>query len=128
MGESTSALKVLVVDDENAIAYSLSAILRMCDYSVRTANSAEEALRIAEEFQPNAVLSDIFMPGISGIDLALRLRERMPECKVLLMSGQTSHHQQLQAAEQRGLKLTVLQKPIPPREILAFLNSCRSQK
>lgn len=128
MGESISALKVLVVDDERTVAYSLGAILKIYDYNVRSAHSAEEALPIAEEFRPDVVLSDIVMPGIGGIELALRLRDLLPRCQVLLMSGQTNHHEKLQAAEARGCKLKVLHKPIPPREILALLESCRPGK
>jgi DNA-binding NtrC family response regulator len=128
MREDTSPLKVLVVDDEKAITYSLCAILKLYKYNVRAAHSAEEALKLAEESQPDAVLSDVVMPGMNGIELATRLRERNPGCRVLLMSGQTTHHEQIQAAERRGGALTVLAKPIHPSEILAFLESCRGRK
>lgn len=124
MGESISVLRVLVVDDEKSIVYSLCAILEIYKHRVRSAHSAEEALEIAREFRPDVLLSDIVMPGMNGIELALRVRRLLPGCEVLLMSGQTTHQEQLQIARAEGHALEVAQKPFHPREILAFLESC----
>jgi two-component system alkaline phosphatase synthesis response regulator PhoP len=81
---------VLVVDDEGAIRYSVTKTLERVGYQVVTASSGEEALDILETQGFDVVLTDIRMPGISGVDLLARIKERSPDAVVILMTGYAS--------------------------------------
>jgi DNA-binding NtrC family response regulator len=117
-------LRVLVVDDERAVADSLATILRLEYYVVQSAYSAEEAVKVAEKFAPQVLISDVIMEELTGIDLAVYFARYHPVCRVLLMSGQIETAALLEEAMSRGHCPKVLAKPVHPEEILAFLASC----
>lgn len=81
---------VLVVDDEGAIRYSVTKTLERSGYQVITASSGEEALDILNERNFDVVLTDIRMPGISGVDLLAQIKEQSPDAVVILMTGYAS--------------------------------------
>ena len=58
--------KILIADDEQSITSGLSAILSDEGYSVDTASDGAEALRVASQHEPSAILLDVMMPGMSG--------------------------------------------------------------
>lgn len=121
---SGPGLRVLIVDDEHNIADSLSMILRTRGYIVRTAYSGEDAVLIAQSFQPHAAVTDVVMPGMSGVDLTIWLAEHCPECKVLLMSGNADAFPMVEESIRRGHAHTILTKPFHPQRILDFLATC----
>jgi CheY-like chemotaxis protein len=70
------ARRVLVVDDVPDSVESLSTLLRLLGQEVRAAYDGPEAIRVAEDFQPDLILLDIGMPGMSGLDVCRELRKR----------------------------------------------------
>jgi signal transduction histidine kinase len=68
--------RVLVVDDNRDAAQSLAAMLRLTGSEVETAHDGLQALRIAERFRPSLVLLDIGMPGMSGFEVARKIRAK----------------------------------------------------
>jgi two-component system nitrogen regulation response regulator NtrX len=78
---------VLVVDDEAAIRQALRMVLEYEGCRVSEAAEGEEALRLVRARQPDAVLLDIRMPGLSGLDTLRRLRELGADMPVLMISG-----------------------------------------
>lgn len=81
---------ILVVDDEGAIRYSVSKTLQRVGYHVATAASGEEALEMMDSQKFDVVLTDIRMPGISGVELLARIKEASPDAVVILMTGYAS--------------------------------------
>jgi two-component system alkaline phosphatase synthesis response regulator PhoP len=81
---------ILVVDDEGAIRYSVTKTLERVGYHVVTASSGEEALEILTGQNFDVVLTDIRMPGISGVDLLARIKEQSTDAVVILMTGYAS--------------------------------------
>lgn len=81
---------ILVVDDEGAIRYSVSKTLERVGYEVHTAASGEEALEMMHNTNYDVVLTDIRMPGISGVDLLARIKEESADIVVILMTGYAS--------------------------------------
>lgn len=81
---------ILVVDDEGAIRYSVTKTLERVGYQVMTASSGEEALEIMAQHDFDVVVTDIRMPGISGVDLLARIKEQSPDAIVILMTGYAS--------------------------------------
>jgi CheY-like chemotaxis protein len=109
---------VLVVDDERIIADTLSIILRKHGYEVLTAYNGATALDLAYDTPPDLLLSDVVMPGMTGIELAIILTKAMPACKVLLFSGQASTVDLLVTAQAFGHDFNVMTKPVHPTDIL----------
>jgi CheY-like chemotaxis protein len=109
---------VFVVDDEHVIASTLAAILTMHGYSATFFTSPVEALAATRSKAPDLLISDVAMPGISGIDLAIQVRARYPMCKILLFSGQAATSDMLADARARGHHFDLLMKPVPPTELL----------
>jgi DNA-binding NtrC family response regulator len=114
-----SGSRVFVVDDEPVIASSLAAILQMNGFSARFFTCPLEALAAARSESPDLVISDVAMPGISGIDLAIQMRAQYPSCKILLFSGQAATLDLLESAHAQGYDFRVLQKPVHPSEFLS---------
>ncbi|MEO8629323.1 MAG: response regulator [Betaproteobacteria bacterium] len=76
--------RVLVVDDNADAAESIGTLLEIFGHSVQIAGDGEGALKRAREFQPEAIVLDIGLPGIDGYEVARRLRER-PEMQNTIM-------------------------------------------
>jgi CheY-like chemotaxis protein len=110
---------VLVVDDEPAIADRLAAILSRSGLVAMAAHSGEEALEMAWVVPPNLLLTDVVMPDIHGVDLAIAIQDSIPDCAVLLFSGHAATADVLRQAYAAGRSFTVLQKPLHPKELLA---------
>jgi len=81
---------VLVVDDEGAIRYSVSKTLQRIGYQVDEAASGEEALELIARHEYEVILTDIRMPGLSGVDLLKRIKDISPDAIVILMTGYAS--------------------------------------
>ena len=83
-------LAVLVVDDEPALREVLSMRLDHWGYTVRTADSVEQAEELMREKEPDIVVSDVVMPGATGVELVRRLRSRGRKLPVILMTAHGS--------------------------------------
>jgi PAS domain S-box-containing protein len=108
--------RVLLVEDEELLRQALDRTLSEAGFMVTAAESAEKALgRLDDGELPHLLGSDVSLPGMTGPDLALLLRERDPDLPVLLMSGYAAHP--LPA----GLvgNAAMIDKPFPTRELLA---------
>lgn len=79
--------KVLVVDDDRAILNLMSKIIENSGYNVKSASNAKEALKLIMENQFNLVISDISLPGMSGIELYKKVRNRYESPDFIFMSG-----------------------------------------
>jgi DNA-binding response OmpR family regulator len=110
---------VLVVDDECIIADTLTAILNRSGYAALPAYDGESALESILLRPPELLVSDVILPGMSGIELAVAVRRVFPDCKVLLFSGQASTSDLLASASSRGHHFSLLTKPIHPTDLLA---------
>ena len=70
---------------------------------------------------PDLLISDVVMPGMTGVDLAIRFREAQPNCKILLISGQGATANFLEEARVKGYDFELLAKPVHPADLLAKL-------
>ena len=109
---------VLIVDDEKVIADTLSIILTHAGFITMTAYDGETALRMANAITPALLISDVVMPGITGVELAIMLTQSIPDLKVLLFSGQASTVDLLEKARRSGHYFTTLTKPVHPTDML----------
>ena len=109
---------VLIADDEPIIADTLRMILKVKGFPAVSFYCGKEALRYAEGHPPRMLISDVVMPDITGFDLAISLKNKFPDCAVLLISGQVATALLLEQARNAGYEFEVLAKPVPPQEIL----------
>lgn len=86
----TESAHILVVDDEGAIRYSISKTLQRVGYQVSAASSGEEALDMLSDQNFDVVLTDIRMPGLTGVELLAKIKEKAPDAIVILMTGYAS--------------------------------------
>jgi CheY-like chemotaxis protein len=113
--------RVLVADDEQVIANTLAVILNQHGFEARAVYSGEEAIQALDSFQPDMLITDVIMTGITGIEAAIAARTRLPRCKVLLFSGQAATAGLLDKARLQGHEFEVLAKPVHPTDLLAKL-------
>lgn len=127
MSETTpitaSKSKVLVADDEQVIANTLAIILNQAGFEARAVYSGDKAVEALDTFKPDMLISDVIMPGMTGIEAAIITRQRMPQCKILLFSGQAATADLLEKARAEGHEFEILAKPVHPTDLLAKLRS-----
>lgn len=109
---------VLVVDDESAIADTLAEILSRSGYAAIATYDGEEALESALLMPPEMLITDVQLPGMSGIELAITVKRVFPDCKILLFSGQASTTELLASANKAGHQFALLSKPVHPTDLL----------
>jgi DNA-binding NtrC family response regulator len=114
--------RVLIVDDEHMIASTLAQILNASGFEAKALFSGDDAVPVASEFQPDVLLTDVIMRGLSGIDVAMQISQVLPACRVILFSGQASTADLLDRATAQGYRFEMLAKPIHPRDLLSMLN------
>jgi len=110
------AERILVVDDAIQITRVLRASLSAQRYDVRTANDPEEALRIFEEWNPDLVITDLMMPGMSGVELCRAIR-RHGHTPILILSVRDQEHTKVEALDAGADDYVT--KPFSIQELLA---------
>jgi two-component system NtrC family sensor kinase len=108
---------VLLVEDNADVAIVAADYLDQLKCKVLHANSAEEALRILADRRFQVVLSDIVMPGMSGLEMARRIRERHPDIAIILASG---YSDKAELAVSEGFSL--IRKPYAPEALVRAIN------
>jgi DNA-binding response OmpR family regulator len=109
---------ILVVDDELPVCRSVSAALEE-EYSVDTALSAEEALRKGRESNYDVVITDLMMPGLSGMDLLKELAKSRPAVKVIMITGYPSIKSAVESIRQGAFDY--IPKPFTPGDLRSIV-------
>src|SRR5580693_8470638 len=117
--EDGTPARVLVVDDEPSLAELLASVLRYEGWTVKTAGNGADAVRTAREFRPAAVVLDIMLPDLGGLEVMRRLRAEIPQVCVLFLTARD-------AVEDRVAGITAggddyVTKPFSLEEVLARL-------
>jgi CheY-like chemotaxis protein len=118
--------KVIIADDEKVIADTLAAIMNRSGFQAEAVYCGETAIQRAREIRADIIVSDVVMPGISGIEVAIQIRSILPHCKVLLFSGQAATTDVLEQAKAKGYTFEILAKPVHPADLLARVTSAES--
>ncbi|RYF37028.1 MAG: response regulator, partial [Comamonadaceae bacterium] len=112
---------ILVVDDNQDAADTCAALLEMAGYTVRTAYTPQEALEVLQSFHPRLAILDIGLPGMSGHELAARIRQRPGGFagKLVALTGY-GQAGDVAASERAGFD-THLTKPVAPAALLELV-------
>ncbi|MFD1253459.1 C4-dicarboxylate transport transcriptional regulatory protein DctD [Devosia equisanguinis] len=116
---------VLIVDDEEMIRTALEQWLRLSGYATHVAPDAASALARLDAIRPHVILSDVRMPGLSGLDLLRRVRELMVPAEVILITGHGDVPMAVEAMRQGAFDF--LQKPYVPDELVASIKRAAEQ-
>ncbi len=118
--------RILIIDDDESLRESLQFVLSAEGYEAVVSAEGREALRLAEDSAFDAVLCDLRMPGIDGLELLPQLAQRLPGTTIILMSAYGSADLAIEAM-QRGA-YDYLAKPFQPAELLLVLRKARERE
>lgn len=110
------AERVLVVDDEMQITRVLRTALSAQGYDVRTANEPEEALRLVQDWIPDLIITDLMMPGMTGIELSRAIRTKS-DVPILVLSVRDQERTKIEALDAGADDYVT--KPFSTQELLA---------
>jgi DNA-binding response OmpR family regulator len=119
-------IEILVVDDDREILKLATSFLEREGMSVHCASSGEEAIRFVRENRVTLMITDLHMPGMKGIELAVRAREIVPDMQIVMITGDVSSETRILARE-AGI-LQVFSKPIRFLEILKTARRAISER
>lgn len=114
---------VLVVDDERLIADTMAEILKRSGFHAHCAYDGHSALELAIQFNPDYVLTDIVMPRMNGVQLAIAVRKALPTTQILLLSGQAGVTEILERGRKEGYSFELIAKPVHPEKLLQRLKT-----
>ena len=109
------------MDDERIIADTLSLIVRGRGFDARAVYNGEDAAELALAWQPDVVITDVVMGKMDGVALAVYLAQALPNCKVLLISGNAATQELIDNSRRRGHDFPLMAKPVHPDNIFEFL-------
>lgn len=115
-------MKIIVVDDEPIIADTLVDILNGEGHEAFAMSDGASAVKWAARMQPDAVVTDVIMPGMDGIETAKAIVKLLPACRIILFSGQAASSDLVAKARAEGYRFEVLAKPINPTTLLEKIN------
>ncbi|NTU42917.1 MAG: sigma-54-dependent Fis family transcriptional regulator [Nitrospirales bacterium] len=118
--------KILIVEDEETLCASLKRVFSREGYDVTTSHTAEDGLRMLEDGLFDLVLTDIILPGIDGIELLRRVKDRNPEQTVVIMTAYASLETAVEAL--RGGAYDYVIKPVIHEEIKQIVRNALRQR
>jgi len=121
MTESTSAPKILVVDDEVKMCFTLTKLFELNNYSVSVAHNGLEALEKVESFQPHCILLDIRMPQMNGVEVLKKVKEKFPEIVVIMTTAVATEESRKECLDIRAAEYLI--KPIDFKELLEIIKN-----
>ncbi len=118
--------KVLLVDDEEDFLETLSSRLEIRGLKVSAVTSGEQAVTEAKQQDYDAIIVDLSMPGIDGLETLKRIKEDNPEAEIIMLTGQASVQSGVEA-----MKLGAgdfLQKPVDLSELMSKIGEAKDKK
>ena len=108
--------KIMIVDDDKNLRRTLQVILEDQGLDVISAEDGFEAIKMASENQIDLILMDMRMPGMDGVEAFSEIRQILPDCTVVMITGHATEDQ-IQYALSKGVK-TCLSKPLSIEQLL----------
>lgn len=118
--------RILVVEDEEPILMGLRDNLEMEGYEVDVAMDGDEALRVADAFQPHLVLLDLMLPGKSGFEVCRHLRRKFPQVHVIMLTAKGDEPSKITGLEVGADDYVT--KPFSLLELLARIKSAMRRR
>ena len=116
--------RLLIVDDDEDFGDSLAEALEMHGHKVDIATTGEDGIAAAGRTHYDAILMDVALPGLNGVDSLLAIQQTNPETRCFLMTGYSADPLAARGAEAGAIE--VLTKPLDPDELLRRLVAIRA--
>jgi len=113
---------VLVVDDERVIADTTKEILKRSGFDAHCAYDGRSGLEMAIQLSPDFVLTDVVMPNMNGVQLAIAIQKALPSTEIVLLSGQAGVTEILDRGRKEGYSFELIAKPVHPEKLLQRLS------
>jgi len=114
---------VFVVDDETSHRWDSRDHLKPVGIKARGFDDPQKALAACSTHPPDLLITDVLMPGMTGIELATRVKSFLPQCAVFLLSGRAEATDLLEEARQRGQDFDLILKPVHPDDLLTKIRA-----
>jgi CheY-like chemotaxis protein len=122
-------VKILLVDDEEIILVGWQEALEPSGYMVRTSLSGKKAVEMAREEKPDIVVTDLVMPGMSGVEVCKKIKEMYPDTEVVFVSGHPHEtEKQMMDFLKAGGRDEFLRKPLFKDEIIKVIEKITREK
>jgi len=118
--------KVLLVDDEKDFLDIMSERMEARGMTVKTADSADQALKILEKESFDAIVMDFKMPGMDGIQALKNIKTRKPELQIILLTGYATVEKTVEAMKIGATDL--LEKPADLEALAAKIKQAKAEK
>ena len=109
--------RILVVDDEHLVRNLTAQVLERAGYDVVSVGDAQSALELLEQNDVDLVVSDVVMPGLSGVELLNEIRDRRPDLPILLMTGGSPEPERTSRALELGAS-GIVYKPFSHADLI----------
>lgn len=121
--------KILIVEDNADLRFMLRRVFETAGFAVEEAANGRFALTLALKSEPAVVVTDIFMPDFEGIETIVAFRNKVPEARIVAMSGRPAMegYDPLDTARKLGAHATI-RKPFMPKDILALVRELLSRE
>lgn len=117
--ESKKTIKALIIDDEELVVSFMSGVMQAIGIKTITASDGDSGWDMCQKEKPDIVFCDVYMPGMNGLMLLAKLKERNKDLPVILL---TSYQHYKQISEQSKARPDrFLEKPVKVKEILRIL-------
>lgn len=120
--------RILIADDELNIAKTLKQILLNEGFHAMAVFGGRAAVELASEWRPDLLLADVHMPDMNGIEAAIEITQKIPECRVVLFSGNAVVFDLMKNARAAGYDFPVLMKPVHPLELIREVRAALADK
>ena len=121
MTDSTFVPKILIVDDEVKMCFTLTKLFELSHYSVAVAHNGLEALDKVDSFQPHCVLLDIRMPQMNGVEVLKRVKQEHPEIVIIMTTAVVTEESRDECLKIGAAEYLI--KPIDFKELLGIINN-----
>jgi CheY-like chemotaxis protein len=122
-GTQGSRPTVLVVDDEKLIVDTVVEIFEGAGFEVAGAYDGWAALEKITRWRPDYVLSDVLMPQMNGVELAIAIQKMHPATRIVLFSGQAGISEILLEGQRQGFEFELIAKPIHPLKLIEYFKN-----
>jgi CheY-like chemotaxis protein len=123
VGSRPARPRILIVDDERLIADTCAEILEGAGFHTKAAYNGWSGLDAMAKFKPDYLLTDVLMPDMNGVELAISVKKMFPATRILLFSGQAGISEILLSGRERGYEFELLAKPIHPTKLIEALKT-----
>lgn len=118
-------LRLLIVDDDQASLHLVERFIESEGFEISTAQSAEDAIALADKIKPDVLITDVVLPGMDGFTLLVKLKEKYPQLEVILLTGHASVDKAVDAI--RDGASDYIEKPVDRSRLVASIRKVKQQ-